>query len=132
MMHVWEFRDALAGVISVDGLNVVPRAVDGMAELPAAVIGMPKWEPGPTGCWGSFEIPVAVLVARPGISDEDTVDELDRMWPQVLEQIQDAIDVDQSLGGVCAAVEIVRAEFGLFVLQGQQWPAQLIFLTVTG
>lgn len=121
-------REELASAITaaVDPkVAVYPQAVDGLSTFPAVVLGMPSWKPGPTFCLNIYEFPVAVIVARPGISDVTTVTELDQLWPLVLDGLSSIAEQDPSF-------TVSRAEFGLFALQGQQYPAQIIFCSFTG
>lgn len=121
-------RDELATAVTavVDpSVIVYPKAVDGISRFPAVVLGMPSWKPGPTFCLNSYEFPVAVIVARPGISDVSTVTELDQLWPVVLDGLSSISEQDPSF-------TVIRAEFGLFALHGQQYPAQIIFCSFTG
>lgn len=113
-------RDTLPSTV-----EVVPVALDGLAKFPAVVLGMPSWKPGPTGCLESYEFPVAVIVARPGISDPGTVTELDELWPQVLEALR-------SLEEQRPSFTVNRAEFGGFPIQGTTYPAQVLFCSFTG
>lgn len=126
MIDVGATRELLASTAADadPALAGVPRAFGGLAALPAVVVGQPSWEPGPTFCLDRVHFPVAVIVARPGISDDATVAQLDELWPKVLDQLRNA---DLPLEG-----SVDRAEFGLFQIEGQQYPAQVITVTVTG
>lgn len=126
MIDVGATRDLLvtAAVGGDPDVAAYPRAVDSVASFPAVVIGQPSWQPGPTFCLDRWEFPVAVIVSRPGISDEDTVAQLDGLWPQVLDRLK---TTDLPLEG-----SVDRAQFGLFRIQGQDYPAQVITVTVTG
>lgn len=126
MIDVGATRDLLAATAAGadESLTGIARAVNGLAVFPAVVIGQPSWQPGPTFCLDRYSFPVAVIVARPGISDDATIAQLDELWPQVLDQLRTA---DLPLEG-----SVDRAEFGLFQIEGQQYPAQVITVTVTG
>ncbi len=125
-MSVSSLRVTLADAISAvtdDRTTVYPTAVENLAGFPAVVLGMPSWRPGPTGCLSSWEFPVAVIVARDGISEEASVQALDDLWPTVLDALLDlrgrGID------------DVTKAEFGMFTVQGQTYPAQVLTCTLT-
>lgn len=125
-MSVKELRAILADAIQDtiraggdDHTTVYPTSVDALAGFPAVVLGMPSWRPGPAGCVSLWEFPVAVIVARPGLADSATVDELDELWPVVLNALLSLVDRQE-------ITDVTRAEFGLFNVQGQDYPAQVL------
>lgn len=112
--------------------TVYPTALQGLAAFPAIVLGQPSWEPDAGGCMDTTRFPVAVVVARPGSNDAHVQAQLEELWPALIRVLADAIDTDQTLGGICRASHIEQAEFGLFSIQGQEYPAQTIQLTLYG
>lgn len=126
-MSVKDLREMLATavtetLIDYDGrVTVYPSAIDGLAGLPGIVIGMPSWRPL-NGCLAVWEFPVAVIVARPGTADAASAAELDELWPTVLSGLLD-------LRGR-GLDDVTKAEFGLFNVQGQDYPAQVLTCTL--
>jgi hypothetical protein len=124
-MTVRELRESLVTAIESvvsDRVTVYPTSIDGVAGLPAVVLGMPTWRPL-GGCLSSWEFPVAVIVARPGSADAATVSELDDLWPEVLDGLL-------ALRGR-GLDDVLRAEFGLFDVRGQAYPAQVLTCALT-
>lgn len=115
-----------------DQVQVYPGGLDALAAFPAVIIGQPRWVPDAGGCMDTSTWPVGVVVARPGGSDTYVQNQLERLWPIVLAGLSASIQTDQTLGGVCSAAHIQRAEFGLFAIQGQDYPAQTIFTDLYG
>ena len=125
-MSVAALRAILAGAIRSgvdDRTTVYETSVDGLAGFPAIVLGMPSWRPL-TGCLSVWEFPVAVIVARPGTADSATVGELDELWPTVLDALIELRDRQE-------ITDITKAEFGLFNVQGQDYPAQVLTCSLT-
>lgn len=104
----------------------------GSFELPAVVVGQTAWQPGPTYCLDLYTVQVFVVVARPGSDDQATVAELEQLWPSVLVAVRDAIDADQSLGGLCAVADVKRARPIPVVIQQATYPAQSIDIEIHG
>lgn len=127
-------RGRLGDIIEAGQLQatVYPTALQGLAAFPAIVLGQPSWEPDAGGCMDTTRWPVAVVVARPGSNDTYVQTELEQLWPALVTVLDQAIEEDQTLGGVCRASHIEQAEFGLFSIQGQEYPAQTIQLTLYG
>lgn len=137
IINVSAVRDQLVKIITPAVPDTVPvyRSVyDGPGQLPCVVIGMPSWsESSATNyCLPLTTIPVWIVVAQPGTSDEVTVDELDQLWPGVLEALRDTSAIDPGLGGICKQSVVGRTDFGLFTARSQQYPAQAINLDLYG
>jgi hypothetical protein len=114
--------DAISSVVD-DRTTVYPTSVDGLAGFPAVVLGMPSWRPF-NGCLSIWEFPVAVIVARPGTADSAMVSELDDLWPTVLAALIELRDRQE-------ITDVTRADFGLFNVQGIDYPAQVLTCTLT-
>lgn len=115
------------------GTTVYRSGLVPLADFPAVVIGMPSWSVDPSSiCTDRSTFPVAVILERPGFQDPATVDELETLWQSITEALREASRQDQTLGGVCAASAVQHAEFGQFNVQGQDFPAQVIFVDLFG
>jgi hypothetical protein len=114
--------EAIKSVVD-DRTTVYRTSVEGLAGFPAIVLGMPSWKPAPIACGSTWDFPVAVIVARPGTSDSATVSELDELWPTVLDALLDLRG--RGLDDVTAAT------FGMFNVQGQDYPAQVLTCSLT-
>ena len=120
-MSIIEQRQALANAVralAIPDMQVQEHALDSIATLPAVVVGMPKWTADLTACLGTYEYPVAVIVARSGVSDQATIAGLDELWPQVAD----------ALGTVA---HVLRAEYGQMQIGSALYPAQIIFCNLT-
>ena len=129
-------RDRLAEIIRTnvpDTVSVQRPGFDAVATFPAVIIGMPTWEPDDRLPYGMerHRWPVAVVVARDG-QDSTTIDQLEELWPAVVDLLRTAAHTDQTLGGVCAEAVVIRADFGQFAVQGSSYPAQLISIDLYG
>lgn len=134
-------RARLAEIIA-DGMDrgVVPQAtvqragVDALAVFPTVIVGQPAWQPQSqlTYQLDRSTFPIACVVHRASSGDSVTIDELEELWPAVVQLLKTASEHDQTLGGVCDQALIARADFGAFTLQGQSYPAQLIFIELYG
>lgn len=119
--------------LAVDGeATVYPSAIDASAAFPLVAIGMPRWTPQIEPCIDRSQFPIAVAVKLPGGDSAATQDQLDQLWQAVASQLDDAITDDPTLGGLCAAAHLDRAEPGAFRVQGHDYPAQLIFINLDG
>lgn len=125
-------RIALVAVQGIDEVTVYPGGLDALAHFPAVIVGQPRWAADAGPCMDTSTWPIGVVVARPGGSDTYVQNQLERLWPIVLAGITEAVRADQTLGGVCRASHVQRAEFGLFSIQGQDYPAQTIFTDLYG
>lgn len=117
----------------VSGIVAYPAAPHGPLPEQFLIVGMPSWrEPIDSICLDRWEWPVLVVVGRPGTNDTATAERLQALWPQVVAALQLAIQADQSLGGICAAANVTKAEFGTVDIQGKQLPCQTITLQLYG
>jgi hypothetical protein len=110
---------------------VYRAGLDDRAAFPAVIIGMPRWTPGPTGCIDLTEWPVAVVAEAAGgdASFGAVIGDLDGLWPVVLATLTEAFKTDRRFG---RAAHVVRAEFGMYPVQGRTFPAQLFFVSIDG
>lgn len=139
MINISEIRDVLTEVLEPPApapgdapLWVVePRGFDEPTGFPVVVVGMPSWRPGPTGCLDLYEWPIACIVEQPGgsASFSAVIEDLDTLWTTILDRLTEACKSDRRLG---KAAHVVRAEFGTYPVQGQSFPAQLIFVSIDG
>lgn len=127
-------RDALVGVLgSVPDVKTYPAAPNGTLPAQFVVVGMPTWRsPTEATCMDSVEWAVMVCVARSGTNDTFTALALEGLWPLVLSVLDQAIEADSTLGGLCAHSFLKDAEFAPVTIQGKDFPAQIITLTMQG
>lgn len=112
---------------------VQASGLDSLATFPSVIIGQPGWGEADQLPYGIDRTtwPVAVVVARSS-SDTTTIDQLERLWPQVIAELKAAAEADQTLGGICVQSLLTRADFGQFSVQGKDYPAQLVFCELYG
>lgn len=137
MIDIPTVRNGLQAIITAvvpADVIVYRSAFDGSPTFPSVVVGMPSWEDDTTAnyCHPHMLWPIAVVVNRPGSNDAGTVDQLDRLWPVVFNQLRDLSAQDPSLQGICRQSVIGRAQFGQFAVQGQSYPAQLLTADLYG
>ena len=126
-------RAAILAVVELVDVPVFPAAPDGTLPAQFVVIGMPSWRPPDAAlCMATVDWPGMVCVARPGTSDTVTALALEGLWPQVLEVLDQAVEADPSLGGVCTYASLENAEFTTVTIQGRDFPAQIINLKLKG
>lgn len=135
MINIGEARARLADILTAanPGVTVIRAGIDTIPEFPVIIIGQPDWTEAALTL-SRFErstFPVAVVVRRSG-SDSADVDQLDSLWPAVVETLAAATITDPTLGGVCDASRVTRARFGTFTIQGTSYPAQLITADLFG
>lgn len=129
-------RSGLAQMITAAALPeiTVQRAgIDAVAVFPSVVIGQPRWRTVDQRPY-RFDLttfPIAVVVARSS-DDSQVIDQLEDLWPRVVEIFRTGIESDPTLGGICGSAEITEASFGRFAIQGTDYPAQLIFIELNG
>lgn len=113
---------------------VAAGTVDGIPPLPAVVVGMPTWDHqgGGTFCLDEWTVPVAVVVAAAGTSPAAELAALEELWPAVADQLVEASQTDQTLGGTVANMSVKGAEFGTFTIQGKDFPCQIVNLSIAG
>lgn len=117
----------------VSGVRVFAAAPVGTMPAQFVLIGMPEWRPPVDAvCAHIVEWSVMVCVARSGTNDELTALALEGLWPEVLGVLDDAVEADPSLGGVCLLASLTRAHFAPVTVSGQDYPAQIITLTMQG
>lgn len=127
-------RVALAALLGgVPEVTVYAAAPHGTLPKQFVMVGMPTWRP-PTEavCMDSVEWGVMVCVARSGTNDTFTALSLEALWPQVLQLLDDAVTNDSTLGGLCSHSFLSRAEFTTATIQGTDFPAQTITITLQG
>lgn len=130
MINLTGLRDYLADRIATDDVTVYPAGVsDGPFVLPALIIGQPEVTFAVQPCLDRYSLPVAVVVAR-GVSDRETQARLESVWTDTAELARLLFDSDAQLGGLVAAVRLVDARFGLFGIQGQEYPAQHLSIEI--
>lgn len=119
-----QLADAIRPLVPAS-VPVLESAFDGLAVLPAVVIGMPSWDEAreTNFCFPRLTWPVGVIVSRPGDNDPVTVETLDQTWAAVLAGLR-------NVHSLAAASQVIvqRSQFGLFLVQGQQYPSQTIFV----
>lgn len=115
-----------------DAAQVYESAIDAVAAPPLIAIGLPRFTPNVGPCMDRSQIPVAVVVKTPGGDASYQQDELERLWQLVTAGLTAAFEADQNLGGLCHWSEIDRAQPGPFRIQGQEYPAQVIFINIDG
>lgn len=129
-------RQALVEVLEgAEDLDVVVYRAAPVGAVPRelVVVGMPQWEPGAAVGWATVTWQLMVAVSRLGGTNDLVVAErLEELWPQVLQVLDDAVETDPSLGGVCCMSEITRAEFAPVTIAGQEMPAQIITIRMQG
>lgn len=115
------------------GTKVYRSGLEPLADFPAVVIGMPAWSVDESShSTDRSTFPVAVILERPGFQDPVTVDALETLWQTITIALRNASLLDQTLSGVCRASAVQHAEFGQFNVQGQDYPAQVIFVDLFG
>ena len=130
MIDITALRDYLAGRIATDDVTVYPAGVsDGPFTAPALIIGQPEVTFAAQPCLDRYSLPVAVVVAR-GVSDRETQARLEQVWTDTAELARMLFASDAQLGGLVAAVRLVDARFGLFGVQGQEFPAQHLSIEI--
>ncbi len=122
--------------ISADLIEkVYRRAIDGTAQLPAIVLGQPSLEEYLVQpCISRWELPIHLVVDRPGDDEEETQKKLEDLWLQLLEALGAIVqDSFPTLGdpGVVEAT-LTRSDFGSLLIQGQAFPAYEITLEIHG
>lgn len=137
MIDIPAARAGLASIltdVAPEGSTVEPAGSDALAVFPSVFVGMPAWNAdGPTYGISTWTFPVAVVVDRAGTAgDSASIDLLDQTWPVVLAGLRSKSEADPGLGGICAQSVITRATFGLYRVQGTDYPAQLIFIDLYG
>lgn len=125
-------RAALRAVLAPVGPRVFTAAPIGTMPAQFILIGMPSWKP-PTDALCAHRIEWAVMVcqSRSGTNDEITALALEGLWPSVLSVLDAAVESD-AFGPVCLTASIDGAEFGPVTIGGQEFPAQIITLTMQG
>ena len=114
------------------GVRVFAAAPVGTMPAQFVLIGMPEWRP-PTDavCAHVVEWSVMVCVSRSGTNDELTALALEGLWPQVLGVLDEAIEAG-SFDAVCMTASLTRAQYTPVTVSGQDFPAQIITLTMQG
>ena len=114
-------------------LHVFEAAPSGTLPTQFVLIGMPSWKPPAEAlCMHEIEWQLMVCVGRSGTNDTLTALALEGAWPQVVNLLDQAIEADASLGGICMTSSLGGAEFATVTIQGADLPAQIITLTMQG
>ena len=138
MITIAHLRDALARVVTsalaTAGIDaaVYAQPPTGLTVFPAVIVGRAAWTPGENNWVQEWTVPIEVVVSDPGINPQATIEDLEQLWPVVLAALSDAIDGDQSLGGVCNAAWVARARPGSIVIAGVRYPATAIEIQLHG
>ena len=115
------------------GRAVVHRYPPGqLVEFPSVIVGQTAWEPGENNWAQLWTVSVSIVVARPGTDDQATIVQLEELWPDVLTALDQAIEQDQTLGGVCNAAWVARARPGQIEIAGVRYPATAIEIQLHG
>lgn len=129
-------RDEIATMLTAivpNGTTVYRSGLEPLSTFPAVVIGMPTWSVDESSYFTSRStMPIAVILAKPNTQDPYTVDVLESLWELITNGLIDASHADQTLGGICHASAVQHTEFGQFNVQGQDYPAQVIFIDLFG
>ena len=111
------------------GTTVYRSGLQPLAEFPAIVIGMPSWSVDSSSYnTNRTTYPIAVILEKPNTQSPVTVDVLEALWQRIIQALLYESERDGTLAGVCRASAIQHAEFGQFNVQGQDYPAQVIFV----
>lgn len=129
-----EVRLALAAALVAqlpDGLaTVLPYGVVGPFQPPCLVIGQPDVEFGDWSCTDRVTVGLAVVVRDHPEGPAATQRSLETLWPQVAAALKAAFHADETLGGLVTTAQLVRADFGDFVVQGSPYPAQNLTIEI--
>lgn len=126
-------RAALAEVLEEtvpDGLAVSRGGIDGSTAMPVLVIGQPKVDLEDPACIHTMELPVAVVAARDGTSDQAVIDTLDGLLGAVIGLFLGLEVSAADLSGTVNSWSTTRTQFGTYAIGGTSFPAHLIFLTI--
>lgn len=116
----------------VSGVRVFAAAPVGTMPAQFVLIGMPEWRPPVDAvCAHVVEWSVMVCVSRSGTNDEITALALEGLWPQVLGVLDEAIEAG-GFDAVCMTASLTRAQYAPVTVSGQDFPAQIITLTMQG
>lgn len=125
-------RSRLAEIVQdhvPDVVTVYRSGLEPLADFPAVVIGMPSWSVDSSSYnTNRTTFPIAVIMEKPNHQSPLTVDALETLWQRLIEALLATSEKDGTLGNVCRASAIQHAEFGQFNVQGQDYPAQVIFV----
>ena len=116
----------------VSGVRVFAAAPVGTMPAQFVLIGMPEWRPPVDAvCAHIVEWSVMVCVSRSGTNDELTALALEGLWPQALAVLDEAIEAG-GFDAVCTVASLTRAQYTPVTVSGQDFPAQIITLTMQG
>lgn len=137
MLDLNAARDKLAALATAAApanmqVTVYRSGLRPLADFPAVVIRQPSWTPsGELGLsyrMDRWRWPISVVLEKPGTQDPVTVDVLDQLWTALLAALQDQVETDPGWAGLCRQTMVDHAEFGTFTVQGQEYPAQTIYV----
>lgn len=116
-----------------DPLRVFAAAPSGTIPRQFLLIGMPTWtEPSAAVGMHQVEWAVMVCVSRDGTNDTLTALALEGLWPRVLAHLLEAVETDQTLGGLVSIATVTGARFEPVLIGSQEFPAQLINIKLEG
>lgn len=128
-------EDLCRSVLPAETL-IYPSGLMPLAQFPAVVIGQPSWTPSAqldlSYGLDRYRWPVAVVLEKPGVQDPTSVDVLDQLWTTLLVALDQQAQGRPGWGGVCKGTLLDHAEFGVFTVQGQAYPAQTIYVDLYG
>lgn len=115
---------AIAGQLPAGLATVLPYGVVGPFQPPCVVIGQPDVEFGEWSCTDKATVGLAVVVRDHPEGPAATQQSLETLWPRVAAAVKAVFHADQTLGGLVTTAQLVRADFGDFMVQGTPYPAQ--------
>lgn len=131
MMELDAVRAGLADIATnavPETTRVYPSGLEPDMWFPAVIIDQPSWTPaGQLDMpypYGRLRWPVRVVLEKPGAQDPTTVDVLDQLWTGLLNGFEAATN----RVSFCANLTVDHAEFGIVLVQAQEYPAQTIFV----
>lgn len=128
-------EDGLPQEFAGEPVAVQRAGIDAVAVFPTVIVSQPswRWREDLTYQLGQSTFPIATVISRgSGVSDTQLIDQLEGLWPLVIETLRSATETDPTLGGICQESSITRAEFGNFQIQDTRYPAQLSFIDLYG
>lgn len=139
MLDFTAIRDYLGEQLENVGAGVIEkvyrRTIDGTAQLPAVVIGQASLEEYLVQpCVSRWELPIHLVVDRPGTDEEQTQRVLEDLWLQLLEVLGAIVQDSYPTLGDPGVVEanLTRSDFGSLIIHGQAFPAYEITLEIHG
>lgn len=122
--------DAVRWQLPAGVATVLPYGVVGPFQPPCVVLGQPDVEFGDWLCTDKVTVGLAVVVRDHPEGPAATQQSLETLWPQVAAAVKAALHSDQTLGGLVTTAQLVRADFGDFMVQGTPYPAQNLTIEI--